>query len=118
MHSCFQKASKSNKKWVENEQPPVPESSNQETSKVSPPHPLPPVEELKLAEEEKEQATHSNSVAIATAAAAEASAPIAQTASEVVRSTPAHFAGKSREEYAAIKIQTAFRGYLVCSCIS
>nr|GMD34948.1 protein IQ-DOMAIN 1-like [Ipomoea batatas] len=84
------KASKSNNKWVEKEQPLVPESSNQETSKVSPPHPLPPVEELKLAEEEKEQTI----------------------ASEVVRPTPAHFAGKSREEDATIKIQTAFRGYL------
>nr|GMC61192.1 protein IQ-DOMAIN 1-like [Ipomoea batatas] len=83
-------ASKSNKKWVEKEQPLVPQSSNQETSKVSHPHPHPPVEELKLTEEEKEQTI----------------------ASEVVRPTPAHFAGKLREEDATIKIQTTFRGYL------
>ncbi|XP_031092476.1 protein IQ-DOMAIN 1-like [Ipomoea triloba] len=106
------KVSKSNKKWVEKEQPLVPESSNQETSKVSPPHPLPLVEELKLADEEKEQTVQSYPVAIATASAAESSAPTAQIASEVVRPTPAHFAGKSREEDATIKIQTAFRGYL------
>nr|GMC58487.1 protein IQ-DOMAIN 1-like [Ipomoea batatas] len=79
-------ASKSNKKWVEKEQPLVPQSSNQETSKVS----HPPVEELKLTEEEKEQTI----------------------ASEVVRPTPAHFAGKLREEDATIKIQTTFKGYL------
>ncbi|KNA15978.1 hypothetical protein SOVF_093320 [Spinacia oleracea] len=47
------------------------------------------------------------------AAAAEAAVAAAQAAAEVVRlTTVPRFVGKSKEEIAAIKIQTAFRGYL------
>lgn len=77
-------------------------------------HPLPPVEEVKLAEEENDQTQHAYSVALASAAAAEAAVAAAQAAAEVVRlTTVSQFTGKSVEEVAAIKIQTAFRGYMV-----
>ncbi|KAL0348442.1 UNVERIFIED_CONTAM: protein IQ-DOMAIN 1 [Sesamum angustifolium] len=80
------------------------------------PHPLPPVEEVKLTEVEDEQTKHAYSVAVATAAAAEAAVAAAQAAAEVVRlTTVTQFAGKSKEEVAAIRIQTAFRGYLTLS---
>ncbi|OVA04723.1 IQ motif [Macleaya cordata] len=53
---------------------------------------------------------HAIAVAVATAAAAEAAVATAQAAVEVVRLTrPTNFA---RENYAAVMIQTAFRGYL------
>lgn len=64
---------------------------------------------------EKEQSKHAYTVAVATTKAAEAAVVAAQAAAEVVRLTangPA-FAGKSNEEIAAIKLQTAFRGYMV-----
>ena len=76
--------------------------------------PLPPTEDLKLTEVGDEQSKHAYSVALATAVAAEAAVAAAQAAAEVVRLTSAPlYPGKSREEIAAIKIQTAFRGYLV-----
>lgn len=60
-----------------------------------------PVEDVKL------------TVALATAVAA------AHAAAEVVRlSSLSRYPGKSKEEIAAIKIQTAFRGYLVYMFIS
>lgn len=85
-----------------------------------PPPPLPPprhIEETKQAEVDldidNEQNKHAYSVALATAAAAEAAVAAAQAAAEVVRlTTIPRFVGKSKEEIAAIKIQTAFRGYL------
>ena len=79
-----------------------------------PPPPQPQIEDIKLAAAENEQKKHAHTVAVASAAAAEAAVAAAQAAAEVVRLTvPARFEGKSREEIAAIKIQTAFRGYLV-----
>ncbi|CAL5322376.1 hypothetical protein CsSME_00000629 [Camellia sinensis var. sinensis] len=74
----------------------------------------PPREEEKLTEVENEQDEHAYSVALATAAvAAEAAVAAAQAAAEVVWLTnSARYLGKSEEEVAAIKIQTAFRGYL------
>ena len=54
---------------------------------------------------------HAIAVAAATAAAAEAAVATAQAAVEIVRLTrPSSF---FREHYAAVVIQTAFRGYLV-----
>lgn len=70
--------------------------------------------ELKLTEAEDEQNRHAYSVALATAVAAEAAVAAAQAAAEVVRlTTVSRNLGKTKEEIAAIKIQTAFRGYLV-----
>ncbi|XP_027069701.2 protein IQ-DOMAIN 2 [Coffea arabica] len=102
----------SKKKWLGKEGTSVTDSSTLETITVSHPHPV-PVEEVKLTDVEDEQTKHAYSVAVATAAAAEAAVVAAQAAAEVVRLTSAApFPGKSVEEVAAIRIQTAFRGYL------
>uniref|UniRef100_A0A5B7AWX8 DUF4005 domain-containing protein n=1 Tax=Davidia involucrata TaxID=16924 RepID=A0A5B7AWX8_DAVIN len=102
-----QKSTKSKKKWLGKEKSAVPSSSRLETVTVS--HPLPLPEEVKLTEVENEQTKHVYSVAVATDVAAEA----AHATAEVVRSTAVtQFTGKSKEEVAAIRIQTAFRGYL------
>ncbi|MCD7470234.1 IQ-domain [Datura stramonium] len=107
------KASKSKKKWSGKEKDPVPDSSSLVTSSVSPPHPVPHVEEVGLAEVEEEQTKHAYSVAVSTAAPAEAAAGTSQAAAEVVSLTKVtQFSGKSKEEVATIRIQTAFRGYL------
>ncbi|KAL8090493.1 protein IQ-DOMAIN 3 [Apium graveolens] len=77
------------------------------------PDPSPSAEEVKLTEAENQQSKHAYSVALATAVAAEAAVASAQAAAEVVRLTStARYSGKSNEETAAIKIQTAFRGHL------
>ncbi|XP_010244962.1 PREDICTED: protein IQ-DOMAIN 1-like [Nelumbo nucifera] len=117
-----QKSSKSKKKWFGKEKHPDPSTSSFETASAvpplpqnspPPPPPPPPPEEVQLTEAENEQSKHAYSVAIATAVAAEAAVAAAQAAAEVVRLTSVtRFSGKSKEEIAAIKIQTAFRGYL------
>lgn len=94
---------------------PLPAEEVEATAKVVP-QPLPAlVEEVKLSEKVGEQNNHAYSVAIASAVAAEAAAVAAQAAAEVVRLTTstARSTGESREEIAAVKIQTAYRGYLV-----
>lgn len=101
-----------NKKWLGKDGTSVTDSSTLETITVSHPHPV-PVEEMKLTDVEDEQTKHAYSVAVATAAAAEAAVVAAQAAAEVVRLTSASpFPGKSVEEVAAIRIQTAFRGHM------
>lgn len=89
------------------------DSSGAENAAVVPAAPS-PVEEAKLMEAENEQTRHAYSVALATAAAAEAAVAAAHAAAEVVRLTATRSSGKTKEEIAAIKIQTVFRGYLVC----
>ncbi|KAI3721566.1 hypothetical protein L2E82_32582 [Cichorium intybus] len=74
---------------------------------------IPPPEEVKPIEVEDEQTKHAYSVAAAAAAAAEAAATVAQAAAESVRLAElTRYSGKSKEEVAAIRIQTAFRGHL------
>ncbi|CAO1946488.1 unnamed protein product [Urochloa humidicola] len=75
------------------------------------------IKDAKPVETGSEQNNHAYSVALASAVAAEAAAVAAQAAAEVVRLTAVTTAApkipvNSREELAAIKIQTAFRGYL------
>ncbi|KAL9230511.1 hypothetical protein vseg_005850 [Gypsophila vaccaria] len=83
-------------------------------SSVPPPPPPPPRVATRETEiDVDEQNTHAYSIAVATAAAAEAAVAAAHAAAEVVRlATVSRFVGKSKEEISAIKIQTAFRGYL------
>lgn len=70
-----------------------------------------------IADSDKEQSKHAIAVAAATAAAADAAVAAAQAAVAVVRLTShgrgALFSG-GRERLAAVKIQTIFRGFLVC----
>jgi len=74
-----------------------------------------------ITENEDEQSKHAIAVAAATAAAADAAVAAAQAAVTVVRLTAqnrdALFSGARekwrRERWAAVKIQTHFRGYLV-----
>lgn len=69
-----------------------------------------------IAESEKEQKKHAIAVAAATAAAADAAVAAAQAAVAVVRLTSngrGTLFGGGRERWAAVKIQTVFRGYLV-----
>lgn len=107
------KGQKSKKSGLENPET-FPQSNVSDIAPPPPPTlPLPNAEEGKLAEAELEQSKHAYSVAIASAAAAEAAVAAAQAAAQVVQiTTSTRFAGKSREETSAIKIQTAFRGYL------
>ncbi|XP_004305257.1 PREDICTED: protein IQ-DOMAIN 14 [Fragaria vesca subsp. vesca] len=68
-----------------------------------------------LAETDKEQNKHAIAVAAATAAAADAAVAAAQAAVAVVRLTSKGSGGQlfgKRERWAAMKIQTVFRGYL------
>lgn len=58
---------------------------------------------------------HAIALAVASAATAEAAVATAQAAAEVVRLTRPSTTAFVREHYAAIVIQTAFRGYLVGS---
>ena len=74
---------------------------------------VPRIEEVKLSEAKNEQNKQAISLAFATAVAAGAAVAAAQAAAEVVRLTSMfHYPAKTIEELAAIKIQTAFRGYL------
>lgn len=69
-----------------------------------------------LSESEKEQNKHAIAVAAATAAAADAAVAAAQAAVAVVRLTSngrGTLLKAGRERWAALKIQTAFRGFLV-----
>ncbi|KAG2690244.1 hypothetical protein I3760_09G178600 [Carya illinoinensis] len=101
-----QRSNKSKKKWFGKQKQPCSDSASSGTSTMPA---LPQQEEVKLANGENEQSEQAYSVAVASAAAAEA----AVAAADVVRLTAVtRFPGKSREEVAAIRIQTAFRGYM------
>ncbi|KAJ7530569.1 hypothetical protein O6H91_14G008500 [Diphasiastrum complanatum] len=78
-------------------------------------------QEKLLIEAEDEHSRHALAVAMATAAAAEAAVAAAQAAAAVVRLTggaaaaerrKSFYGGKTKAEWAAIKIQAAFRSYL------
>lgn len=85
---------------------------------LSPPPAAPPPlphqsEEVKTIEVTNEQNEQAYSVAVA--AAAEPVHPSFEPTMEVVQHVKVNkFAGKPSKEVAAIKIQTAFRGYMVC----
>lgn len=75
--------------------------------------------EQSLIQVEEKQNKHALAIAVATAAAAEAAVAAAHAAAEVVRLTggmsaarPSSYDSLCSEDWAAVKIQTAFRGYL------
>ena len=94
---------------------PAPEGSTIPPGAPQPPSPPPPAlpaAEIKLADSEQQQNKDVYSAALATAEAAVAAAKAAADVVRLTASTP-RFSNKSKEEVAAIKIQTAFRAYLV-----
>ncbi|KAL8027789.1 hypothetical protein ABFX02_14G119400 [Erythranthe guttata] len=105
---------KSKKKWFGKQKLSVSESPNPEPVQASHPHPQPPLEEVKLTEVENEQQTiRDYSPTVDAVVADEEAEVITEAFEEVVQPiVVTRFAGKSVEEVAAIKIQTAFRGYL------
>lgn len=72
---------------------------------------------LSLSAAEHEQSKHAVAVAVATAVAAEAAVAAAQAAADVVRLTGTPLSYHCPQEIAAIRIQTAFRGYLARSAL-
>lgn len=110
----FQKSSKSKKKWFGKQKLQTSDPSLE--TDTSPP--LPPPEDIKLTDIEN-QNNHHHVAEITTVVDAEERVHSVQTA--VVKTEAAavsRFSGKPKDEVAAIKIQTAFRGYLVCVAIS
>lgn len=110
----FQKSSKSKKKWFGKQKLQTSDPSVEIDTAL----PLPPPEDIKLTDIEN-QNNHHNVAEITTVVDVEEPVRSVQTA--VVKTqaaTVSRFAGKPKDEVAAIKIQTAFRGYLVCVVIS
>ncbi|KAJ7977003.1 protein IQ-DOMAIN 1 [Quillaja saponaria] len=104
-----QKSNKSKKKWFGKQKYQASESYL-EPDRAPPPIPQP--EEIKLTDDVKEN-SHVYSVTVAPSVEAVESVSAATAAEEVVRpAISTQFAGKSKEEVAAIMIQTAFRGHL------
>ncbi|KAL8540180.1 hypothetical protein ACS0TY_001673 [Phlomoides rotata] len=103
------KAEKAKKKWFgKKESPPVSGSPVRGPVQVSHPHPVPLLkEDVKMKEVEIEQISDAYSVPFASTSAAPEAA-----SKEIQVTTETQFMGKSKEEIAAIKIQTTFRGYL------
>ncbi|XP_048225583.1 protein IQ-DOMAIN 2 [Ricinus communis] len=108
------KEQKSKKKWFGKQHQLYSDSTSIENARdLSPPLPPPQPEEVKTIETTNEQNVHAAYSVPVAAAAAEPVLPPEETTMEVVRVVKVNkFAGKSGEEMAAIKIQTAFKGYL------
>nr|XP_043609322.1 protein IQ-DOMAIN 2-like [Erigeron canadensis] len=104
-NSKEKKSQKLKKKGLGDEKPSVPITESVNRSRYSPPRP--PSEEVKPIEVENVPNNHSYVVAAEVAAtSSQATADVSQPAELIQHS------GKSKEETASIKIQTAFRGYL------
>ena len=111
--TLFQRADKSKKKWFGKHKYPDPSPSSLETV---PGPSLAPPEQVKTIEPDNEHHKHVYSVAATTTMA---SLDVPETDVEVVEiTTLTQSTGKAKEEAAAIKIQTAFRGYLVCTLLN
>ncbi|XP_073313091.1 protein IQ-DOMAIN 2-like [Primulina huaijiensis] len=99
---------KSKRNWFGKEKPLGSSSPIPETIEASYPHPLPQLEDVKPTETENEPSNNAYTVSVNSSADVEDVA-----AEEVVQPRiVTRFSGKSEEEVAAIKVQTAFRGYL------
>lgn len=102
------KSSKSKKKWFGKQKL----QTSDPSVEIDTAPPLPPPEDIKLTDIEN-QNNHHHVAEITTVVDVEEPVRSVQTA--VVKTQAAavsHFAGKPKDEVAAIKIQTAFRGYL------
>lgn len=108
------KDKKSKKKWFGKQKDDGSNSAPLETTKITPPHPVPPLqpEEVKITVAENELSNHVANEEVTTAVPTTAAVSADQSVTEVQIVTNTRFAGKSKEEAAAIRIQTAFRGYL------
>ncbi|KAL5546210.1 hypothetical protein UlMin_005897 [Ulmus minor] len=111
------KSSKSKKKWFGKQKQLDTEAPSSLEPVLLPPRP--PQEEVEITDGENElnNYDHSDAVAASVSAAEPETEPVVASTqascSEVIQvPRVAQFAGKSIEESAAIKIQTAFRGYL------
>lgn len=101
---------KSKKKWFGKQQLDSDSTSVENVTMLSPP---PQPEEVKLIETTNEVNQHTFPVPVATAAVPEPAPTTVQTNIEAVQLTKVNkYAGKSKEEEAAIMIQTTFRGYM------
>ncbi|KAL2345029.1 hypothetical protein Fmac_006314 [Flemingia macrophylla] len=106
-----QKSNKSKKKWFGKQKLQTSVSCS-ETDKTPPPIPPTP-EEIKITDIENENRhVHDHVVEVSTSMDAEEHVPSAQIEPVRVEAPVARFAGKPKDEVAAIKIQTAFRGHL------
>ncbi|KAF4369298.1 hypothetical protein CsatB_017048 [Cannabis sativa] len=107
-----ERSSKSKKKWFG--KPTHLDSDAGTAASAAALPPLPPHEEVKIADAEIEHNNHdSPPIAVAPAAPAEPVVIATRTAPVVVPAPRvSRFAGKFGEEAAAVRIQTAFRGYL------
>ncbi|KAK1563900.1 hypothetical protein Q3G72_034889 [Acer saccharum] len=113
------KDKKSKKKWFGKQTDIASNSSAVVETFKTPPPSIPLLqqpEEDNVTEAENEQRNFAATVAVTTTTAASVQDPVddaSQTVKEVVQiTTNTRFQGKSKEEAAAIRIQTAFRGYL------
>uniref|UniRef100_A0A2P2JWN2 Uncharacterized protein n=1 Tax=Rhizophora mucronata TaxID=61149 RepID=A0A2P2JWN2_RHIMU len=110
-----QKSNKLEKKSLDEQQQQQLDANSSSMVHVEAPSPPSQVEGVKLIETINEENNHAYSVPVATTAEASPALDAIQPAMAVVQVAKAHkFAGRSEEEVAAIQIQTAFRGYMVC----
>jgi hypothetical protein len=112
--SIFQKSKKKSQVPTQLESDPSTSTPLESTivNTVTASTPVHQIEEIKVTETEIEEGKNVVSVgpSVPTSTSTATAAPHVVKAMPVL---PARFAGKSREEIAAIKIQTAFRGYMV-----
>ncbi|XP_041998787.1 protein IQ-DOMAIN 1-like [Salvia splendens] len=107
------RSSKSKKILIVNELPSVSDAPNPEPFEAPNSHPPPQLVNMRPTEVENEQTKHAHSVAVSAAIASEAEIASEEATPEVVPlPTVTRVSEKHQEEVAALKIQTAFRGYL------
>ncbi|KAG6386433.1 hypothetical protein SASPL_155335 [Salvia splendens] len=108
------RSSKSKKILIVNELPSVSDVPNPEPFEAPNSHPPPQLINMRPTEVENEQTKHAHSIAVSAAIASEEEIASEEATPEVVPlPTVTRVSEKHQEEVAALKIQTAFRGYLI-----